>query len=551
MLEKIASKFQTAVLIGLVTLLSAVFVIQFGGPQAEGCTAGGASYAVRVYGKTVSEGDFRASYVLAGFNRYPIANQRALGLRQAVVDGFVERALLARVARELGFRVSEDDVMKRLASRGTVLFSLGQSAPASYRQLGEIPIDVKDANGEFDPERAKQFIQNYLRRSVGEFAEAQIEETLAKRMRETIQATVVVSPQEVWDAFVRETDRAQIKYVRFTPGFYADTVDTSEQEIQRWMKANEKKLDTEYKDNLHRFTNLEPQVRARHILIKVASDADAEVKETARARIETALTRARAGADFANLAKEFSEDSTSKKGGDLGYNPRGRMVAEFDKVQFSLKPGEVSDVVETQFGFHIIKVEDKREGDVPKAEAKRELANELYREASASKLAQKAATVALDAVRTGTTWDELQGQFGSREDTPLAPQVTETTEFGRTDSPIQGPFDSGPLVQAAFAQSVEDPLPKQPIQLGNDYFIFGVQSRVLPEKEKFTADTKERLMLGLMQSKQRETLNGYITGLRKRAESSGDVAVSPSILLYGDEKKTEGAADDTETAPAK
>lgn len=103
-------------------------------------------------------------------------------------------------------------------------------------------------------------------------------------------------------------------------------------------------------------------VRARHILIMVDKSASEDVKKKAKEKAESILKEARAGKDFTKLASESSDDTGSKaKGGDLEFFPKGRMVPEFEKAAFSLKPGEVSGVVETQFGFHIIKVEEKKE----------------------------------------------------------------------------------------------------------------------------------------------------------------------------------------------
>lgn len=116
-----------------------------------------------------------------------------------------------------------------------------------------------------------------------------------------------------------------------------------------------------YKAHQEEFRTPE-MVRARHILIKVDKSASNDDKAKARSKAEDILKRIKAGEDFAKLASEFSEDPGSKnKGGDLGFFPKGRMVPDFEKVAFSLKPGEVSDIVETPFGFHIIKVEEKKE----------------------------------------------------------------------------------------------------------------------------------------------------------------------------------------------
>lgn len=100
-------------------------------------------------------------------------------------------------------------------------------------------------------------------------------------------------------------------------------------------------------------------VRARHILIRAERSAIEEEKKKARLRAEDVLKRVKAGEDFSKLAAELSEDPGAKiKGGDLGFFPKGRMVPEFEKVVFEMKPGEVSGIVETPYGYHIIKVEE-------------------------------------------------------------------------------------------------------------------------------------------------------------------------------------------------
>ncbi|MGE5840431.1 MAG: peptidylprolyl isomerase [Deltaproteobacteria bacterium] len=106
-------------------------------------------------------------------------------------------------------------------------------------------------------------------------------------------------------------------------------------------------------------------VKASHVLIRVNPGASDDEKKKAREKAEAALKRIKDGEDFAKVASEVSEDPGSKtKGGDLGFFSKGRMVKPFEDAAFALKPGQLSDVVESPFGFHVIKVEDKKEAAI-------------------------------------------------------------------------------------------------------------------------------------------------------------------------------------------
>lgn len=103
-------------------------------------------------------------------------------------------------------------------------------------------------------------------------------------------------------------------------------------------------------------------VRIRHILIRVETGASEEEKQKAKEKAEDILNKIKSGEDFAKLASEFSDDTMTKpKGGDLGLISRGRLVKPFEDAAFALKPGEISELVETQYGYHIIKVEEKKD----------------------------------------------------------------------------------------------------------------------------------------------------------------------------------------------
>jgi len=116
-----------------------------------------------------------------------------------------------------------------------------------------------------------------------------------------------------------------------------------------------------YDNNPEAFVQQPEQIQASHILFTLDADADDAAVETARAGIQSVLDKVKAGGDFAELAREFSQGPSGPNGGDLGYFSRGQMVPEFEEAAFALKPGEVSGIVRTQFGFHIIKLVDHQD----------------------------------------------------------------------------------------------------------------------------------------------------------------------------------------------
>jgi peptidyl-prolyl cis-trans isomerase D len=535
-LESILQKFRGIALAFMIIMLSAVFVLQFGGPQADGCTKrAGALYAAEVYGEKISLNEYRAAFALVGGDRYPAEMVKQYQLDTMVLHGLVERSLLAKQARDLGFDISADDVMQKVAEDGVVHTSMSVNAGPYLPPSRPYRFDFKDQKGKFNKDNLKRFIQYQLRRSVEEFANEQVDETLAQNMRDLVTSQVVVSNDEVWDAFVREKETVKLKYARFSPVFYQQQLHPTDADIQAWIAANQKDVDAEYEREKHRYTGLDKQVHARHILIKVDDKASDELKAEARAKAEGLLARAKKGEDFAKLASANSEDTGSaKKGGDLGWNPKGRMVKPFDDAQFALAAGQLSDVVQSTFGFHVIKVEGVREGDVPLDEAKRELAEKLYKDRKASELAQAAAQNALAALKSGKSDDAINGELSAKDSAdPLAPQLRDTQPFGRTDTPIAGPFDGSPLVRAAFEMSPDNKLPDAPMKLGDEFIVYRLEDKVLVKREDLTPKDDERLQNGLLSQKKRDVLSEYVRGLLKKATDEKAVYVDETVLVAG------------------
>lgn len=132
----------------------------------------------------------------------------------------------------------------------------------------------------------------------------------------------------------------------------------------------------------HKEDYVQPEeVKASHILIRVEPNASPEDEKKAQELASSILDKAKKGEDFSALARQYSEDSSKEQGGDLGYFGRGKMVQPFEDAAFNLKIGEISELVKTQFGYHIIKVEDKKEEKaLSYEEAEERVKNDLTRE---------------------------------------------------------------------------------------------------------------------------------------------------------------------------
>jgi peptidyl-prolyl cis-trans isomerase D len=567
-------RFRGIVSVAVLLLLSLVFLVQFGGPQEWGLTQ--ELYAAEVYDKGIASGELEAAFVLVGGDNYPAELAEQYKLRPMLLHGLVERSLLAREARRLGMDASDDEVLAQVARDGVIHLSMSVDAPPFLPRSGPIRLQFTDKDGKFSEDNLRNFIQYRLRRSVKEFAASQIEETLAQRMRDAVTATVGVGEGEVWDAYVREKESVTLKYVRFSPAYYGGRLQPTDAEMQAWMAAHAKELDEAYAKEKDRYTGLEKQVRARHVLVKVAADASDADKAIARAKAEDILARAKQGEDFAALAREYSEDEGSKKnGGDLGFNPRGRMVAPFDEAQFALAPGALSDIVESTFGLHVIKVEAVREGDVPVAEAKREIAEKLYRERHAAERSEKEARALHQKLDAGMPVDEAdallksgvaldasgaappasdsagatkaakvakrgsQGEPGSEsaeaapepELDPLAPAFRDTPPFGRGDTPIPGPFDASGLVKVAFELTDDKPVAPEPMKLGDDWFVVRLEKRERAAREAFGDEDKRRLRDALLGRRRQDALGEYVHALRRAAEAAHELSIDANLLV--------------------
>lgn len=241
-------------------------------------------------------------------------------------------------------------------------------------KFGGKTITVSDYNkiiGYLDPEKQKVIEKN-----------PQLKENV---LRQLIQSMVLSELARKAGFDKRPEVQEQLKV--FTDNFLAN--EYLRKEIAAKVTVSEDDVKSYYDTHQDEFKTPE-MIKARHILIKVDKSASEEDKKQARKKAEDILSKIKAGEDFAKLASEFSDDPGSKsKGGDLDFFARGRMVKPFEDAAFALKPGEVSGIVESPFGYHIIKVDETKDAGVePYDTAKDKIKQKLVQERTKSKLTE-------------------------------------------------------------------------------------------------------------------------------------------------------------------
>jgi len=290
---------------------------------------------------------------------------KAFRFDRQILDALISRHVMMEEARRLGLGVSPEEIEQKVLEN-----------PA-FREGGNF-IGL--------PRYEAILQQNNL--TVEEFESSIRDEILTDKLRNFIGAGVSVSDKEVEDEYHKRNEKAKLDYFVIDPAKLESKVTVSEQEQRDYYEKNKTKYNIPekrqakyiYLDNVKQMQfvnvtddemrqyyaqhqseyNLPARVSAQHILFKTQGKSPQEI-DAIRAKASSVLERAKKGEDFGSLAKQFSEDSTASSGGDLGSFTPGQMVPEFDRAAFSLGPGAISDLVQTQFGFHIIKVNEKQE----------------------------------------------------------------------------------------------------------------------------------------------------------------------------------------------
>jgi peptidyl-prolyl cis-trans isomerase D len=372
--------------------------------RGTGADAASSDTIAKVEGHEITAGEFRRTYQaqLQAYRSAYGANMndqllKQLGIEQQILQQMVdERAALAEADR-LGINVSDEEVRQRIFAMPAFQENGGFIGEQRYQQLLRMQRPPMMPS-EFETNVRRGLTVEKLRASLTDWLavpEKELEEEYRRRNDKVKLAVVTFSA----DSFRTQATAGDADVAGFFEGHKEDFKIPEKRKIRYLLldvEAMRAKvvvpaadIEKAYNTSIEQYTTPE-QVRASHILLKTEGKDDAAVK----AKATQILKQAKAGADFAELAKKNSEDEQSaKNGGDLDYFGRGRMVPEFDQVVFTMQPGQISELVKTQYGYHVIKLVDKKSAATrPLAEVRQQLNDQLAYEraqAQAADLASK------------------------------------------------------------------------------------------------------------------------------------------------------------------
>jgi len=387
----------------------------------------------------------------------------------------VQRQILKHEADRLNLQVSDEDLRREL-------------------QTGPFAQYLFPAGKYIGDDAYMNFVQNFFQTSRADF-ETQIKSDMElQRLQGLITGGVTVSDNAVREAYRVQGTKVKFDYAVISADDLRKTINPTDAELEKFFKDSAAKYanaipetrkiqyvsfdasnlpggkpqisdaDIQAYYNQHQAQyQVKEQVKVRHILIAVPQGADAKTDQAAKAKADDLLKQIKGGGDFADLASKNSDDPGSKTaGGELGWLDRGRTVPEFDKVAFTLNPGQTSDVIKTQFGYHILQVEEKKTAHLrPLSEVKTEIVPVLEQQRVGAAEQTFASQLAADAKKNGL----------EKAATARGLHVV-TTDYIAKDGVIAGLADGAPLLTQAF--SVVKGADPASVSTGDGFAVFQV-----------------------------------------------------------------------------
>ncbi len=367
-------------------------------------------------------------------------------MRQDLIKDMIDEVLMKQLAQKIGIKVFSREVAARIAA-----------------------IPGFQENNQFSQQKYLSLLQ-YNHITPQEFENEQKEAILYIKISQYLKSTVLVTDADLKDYFALRTRKVKLAYVTFDWKKVAPRQTIPEEELHQYYNSHASQFEKP------------AEVKAAHILLKVDPKASEADKTAIKLKLEDIRNQIKAGADFAAMAKKYSEDPGSKaKGGDLGYFSKGMMVPPFEKAAFALKKGELSKIVKTSFGYHLIKLLDKKPGQkTDYAHARPEILKHLQEEKAKTMVQDRALGFAKALKQSGQLSATAQAQNIPLLQTNWLREGDAVKGLGSTDrlwdqvldlkvnQPSSAVFDNGNIVFAEITAAEPQPFNETIFQLEKD-----------------------------------------------------------------------------------
>ncbi len=366
MLQILRSKAQSTVIQIIVVIIALVFIFWGVGtnmmnPREVALTVNDEEITFQQYQKAYDQAFSALSEQFGG--NIPKGLDESLGIKQKVIDQLVQTTLLRQGAGMMGLRVSAEEVQKQITGMPQFL-----------------------QNGVFNLDNYNSLLAAN-RMTPNSFENSMRHDMLAdKTIQDIARFSTLASATEIQDLFNQDNETVSVQFVRIPSSAFQKEIAVDKGQVQKWFDSvkdnyrSEPQLKLRYivynYEALGEKTTISPeeiqayytnniglyqipeQRRARHILLLAGEKDSPSVHDEKKKKADEIEKLLQAKGDFASLAEKYSDDPSKGTGGDLGFFARGSMVPEFDATVFAMQPGQVSEVVKTRFGYHIIKLEE-------------------------------------------------------------------------------------------------------------------------------------------------------------------------------------------------
>ena len=520
MLDFLRKRKRSWIITFLLGLIIVVFIAFYGGSKYRDR---GAPDVAEVNGEVISQREFALRYQKT-LERYRELLKgsltpemlKSLNLKSTVLEEMIKNHLVLREAQALGLTTSDDELMDAIG------------------QVREFQVA-----GRFNKERYLQLLRAN-RLTPAEFEEEQRDQLTIQRLYGVILDSTRITDAEVRERYRFEQEKINLQYLRLQVSDAIAEVKLSEDDIKQFYDRNkevlkeplklqveylsypfvrfaagaqvgEKEIEDYYQANRDSKLRKPKELKLRYISFRVPPGADAKQLEDARASANRVVADARAGKDFAQLAKQYSDDPSAAKGGDLGWSTQGQLPPQLAKV-FNLSKGEVSDVIETAGRLQVVKIEDSRE---EKTATLKELTPEIARILKAEKGKREAAKSAdrdREGVLAGADLAKAaQGSGVAVNLTPwfsngqVLPEIGQNQEFYKNAFAL-GPKDVSPVVEGNSA-----------------YYLLKIKERKEPAVPPLET-VRPNIEKGLKESKAYEIVVQKANGLLDQLKKEKDLA---------------------------